>query len=161
MQELWVIRVGVFVFIFTCVLWMCVEIHINLKSVHISVCVCVLFILCGKTWWAVCVVKYAWRFVCIQGCKWIAFPKKVNSCQLNASRPGTFKSYGSNLHELNTLDRTMTNCKLCLTFVYLLWFLLSTQAQCVYTVAHIHSLARASTALLFFFWWLLGSHGAD
>lgn len=78
----------------------------------------VLFILSKKVRWAVCVVKYAWSFVCIQGCKWIAFPKDVNSCQRNAFWPGTFKSYGNDLHESNPLDSTMTNCKLCLTFVY-------------------------------------------
>lgn len=50
MWELWVIRGGVLVFIFTCVPWMCVRIHLNIKSVNICVrvCVCVLFILCGK-----------------------------------------------------------------------------------------------------------------
>lgn len=98
------------VYFYLCTVWMCVKIHLNFKSVHISVCVCM----------CVCSVYSLWEDVMSCLCSEICLKVCLYSGLLNASWPGTFKSYGSDLHELNALDSTMTNCKLCLTFV--LWF---------------------------------------
>lgn len=129
-------------YLFLCSLDVCQNPHEHQICAHLSLCV--VFILCGTVWWAVCVVKYAWRFVCIQGCKWIAFHRKLNSRQLSASRPAVFKSYGSNLHELNTLDSAVTNCKLCLIHLFTCCgFAEHTGSVCLHCSTH--SLVEAST----------------